>query len=515
MEKAGMGRTAKTITIGSDKESGRSPSPCDHLRWRTETANNHFQEVAMAIHFSTLRRGAWVILVFGLLISSAGWAGTIQGIATYRERLALPPDAIFEAELQDISRADAPAVILGRARLVPAGQPPFRFEIEYDGAAVEPRGRYAVRATITYQGRLLFTTDRIHPVLDGRNAPLELLLVSAGRAATHSTTDRDILGPLPATFEGELPGASGSILWHLDLFPEERYQLRLIYLGKPAPNSFDDIGRWRHDREKNRLVLMGGREAPIYLMPVDGGSALRKLDFEGKPISSSHNDRLARLPKTAFIEPHLFLTGMFSYMADAARIILCADGRNLPVAMEGDYKALEIAYGKAVEKPGQSVLVTLEGLITKRPSMEEGRPPETTLVVKRLIAVTPQEGCRTILADSPLRDVYWKVVRLADRPVVTREGQREAHLILASHDQRVSGSTGCNRLSGTFQIEADTLRFGPISTTKMACPNGADEERQFLKAMANVSGYRIRGNHLELLDAEGTTIVQLEAVALR
>jgi putative lipoprotein len=34
-------------------------------------------------------------------------AATLQGSAAYRERIALPPDAVFEAVLQDVSRADA------------------------------------------------------------------------------------------------------------------------------------------------------------------------------------------------------------------------------------------------------------------------------------------------------------------------------------------------------------------------------------------------------------------------
>ncbi len=107
------------------------------------------------------------------------WAGTLEGTAAYRERIALPPDAVFEAELQDVSRADAPATVLGRAKIDPAGQPPFRFQIAYDGAAVQPGRRYVVRATVRHQGRLLFTTDRAYPVLaGGADAPLRLLLVA-------------------------------------------------------------------------------------------------------------------------------------------------------------------------------------------------------------------------------------------------------------------------------------------------------------------------------------------------
>jgi len=320
------------------------------------------------------------------------WAGTLQGTAAYRERMMLPPDAVFEAQLQDIARADAPATVLGRARLDPAGQPPFRFEIAYDDAAIKPGGRYAVRATVMHRGQLLHTTDRIHPVLDGRNAPLELLLVSARRGPAQAGNSGG-LGKLPASFEGELPGAGNPIRWHVDLYPEGRFQLRTTHVGQPAPNQFDDIGRWTQERESGRIALRGGREAPVYLMPADGGAALRKLDLRGKPIDSAHDDRLQRQPQFTPIEPRLFMTGMFVYLADAAGIVLCADNRSVPVAMEGDYKALEEAYMKARTKPGERLLVSLEGLLTPRPSMEQNQPPRTTLVVERFVGVWPGKRC--------------------------------------------------------------------------------------------------------------------------
>jgi copper homeostasis protein (lipoprotein) len=56
-------------------------------------------------------------------------------------------------------------------------------------------------------------------------------------------------------------------------------------------------GSARHERESGRVVLRGGREAPVFLLPVDGGAALRKLDLHGKPIDSAHNDRLQRQPQ--------------------------------------------------------------------------------------------------------------------------------------------------------------------------------------------------------------------------
>ncbi|HSM73022.1 MAG TPA: YbaY family lipoprotein [Desulfobacterales bacterium] len=396
----------------------------------------------------TIARSLWwrvyvcALVSLGYLVGSTAWAGTLQGTATYRERIALPEEAVFEAVLQDISRADAPAVVLGRSKLDPAGQPPFRFEIPYDDAALHSGHRYSVRATLKHHGRLLFTTDRISPVLDGRNAPLHMLLVSVrGGRQTGSTVDG--IGASPASFQGELPGAGNPIVWHVDLLPEGRYRLRTTHLGQPEPNRFDDIGRWTRD-ESGRIVLRGGREAPVFLMPVEGGAALRKLDLLGTLVESGHNDLLLRLPEPEFIEPRLFLRGMFTYMADAAAITLCVDGQRLPVAMEGDYKTLETAYLEARRQPGQPLMASLEGLITQRPSMEEGHPPQTTLVVERFIAVWPRESCGNDLSDSTLRGTYWKLVRLGDEPVAKVTKQREAHPVFAVEEMRVAGSGGCN-----------------------------------------------------------------------
>ena len=52
-----------------------------------------------------------VLVAVACAVSTPVWAGTLEGTAAYRERIALPPDAVFEAVLQDISRADAPAVV--------------------------------------------------------------------------------------------------------------------------------------------------------------------------------------------------------------------------------------------------------------------------------------------------------------------------------------------------------------------------------------------------------------------
>jgi putative lipoprotein len=118
--------------------------------------------------------------------SSAGdERAVVRGQASYRERIALLPGAVFEATLEDVSRADAPAAVLGAVRLEDVNRVPIRFEISFDPRQVDERHAYAVRARIHAGGRLAFTTDRAYPVLTrGHGDEVELLLV---RARTNPT----------------------------------------------------------------------------------------------------------------------------------------------------------------------------------------------------------------------------------------------------------------------------------------------------------------------------------------
>ncbi len=46
--------------------------------------------------------------------------------ASFRERIVLAPGAVFVATLEDVSRADAKAEVLGEVRIDDAGNPPYR-----------------------------------------------------------------------------------------------------------------------------------------------------------------------------------------------------------------------------------------------------------------------------------------------------------------------------------------------------------------------------------------------------
>ena len=214
-----------------------------------------------------------------------------------------------------------------------------------------------------------------------------MIAITTATAAIGDALARE-LGPLPASWRGDLAFASGRTRWQVDLLADGSFQLRQTFLDRPAPNRFDDIGRWRIEPGSNRLVLRGGREAPLFFQPLGGGAALAKLDLQGEPIRSRQPDRLQRLATPQLIDPRL----------------------HLAVAMEADYRRLEQAYLKAqpAGRTGQPLLVNMEGLITNRPSAEPARPPQRTLVVERFVRVHQGQGCpqRNASPDSAPHSVY-------------------------------------------------------------------------------------------------------------
>ncbi|MCG3733976.1 YbaY family lipoprotein [Vibrio cincinnatiensis] len=91
---------------------------------------------------------------------------SISGTVAYRERIALPEQAVVSISLQDVSLADAPAKVIATQRIETQGkQVPFDFELAYDASKIIAQNRYSVSARIEVDGQLLFITDMYYGVI--------------------------------------------------------------------------------------------------------------------------------------------------------------------------------------------------------------------------------------------------------------------------------------------------------------------------------------------------------------
>lgn len=105
----------------------------------------------------------------------------VRGTVTFRERLALPPNARVVVRLSDVSRMDVAATTIAETTfVVGTRQVPIVFMLPYDRARIDPSHRYAVGATILTGGQLMFSTDSAYHVITmGSPTQVELRLVRA------------------------------------------------------------------------------------------------------------------------------------------------------------------------------------------------------------------------------------------------------------------------------------------------------------------------------------------------
>lgn len=128
-------------------------------------------------------------------------------------------------------------------------------------------------------------------------------------------------------------------------------------------------------------------------------------------------------------------------------------------------------------------------------------------------------GCGSgITLDEPIEGPVWQLERLGDVFIEPNDDPQRNARVQFDHNGRVSGSGGCNRLSGTFERSGSRLKLGQLGATRMACPSEAAQinETQFFAALQATASYRLQGaSQLALLDATGRTIATLGAASAR
>lgn len=95
---------------------------------------------------------SWLIGALGMACEPQP-ATAVTGTVTYPQRIALPPEAVVVVKLEDVSLADAPAVVIAERTIPTNGQQvPIPFKLVYDPGDIIPNHRYTVSARILHGG---------------------------------------------------------------------------------------------------------------------------------------------------------------------------------------------------------------------------------------------------------------------------------------------------------------------------------------------------------------------------
>jgi len=109
------------------------------------------------------------VLLFAWALGACGTPApeaTVSGTVTYQQPAEPAPGTVVIVQIQDISRADAPATVIGEQTITDPGPVPVPFEVAYDPAAITDSHSYIVHARVEDgSGNLLHTTMQNYAVI--------------------------------------------------------------------------------------------------------------------------------------------------------------------------------------------------------------------------------------------------------------------------------------------------------------------------------------------------------------
>lgn len=125
-----------------------------------------------------------------------------------------------------------------------------------------------------------------------------------------------------------------------------------------------------------------------------------------------------------------------------------------------------------------------------------------------LIGILTTSGCP--LQGPKLQGPLWKLESYTDSGGNVVSVLANTEITAQFQNGIVSGNSGCNTYSGSYQINNNAITISNVIQTYKECftPAGImDQESDYHAALMSVTSYEIKGSKLEMADATGTVVL--------
>lgn len=106
----------------------------------------------------------------------------------------------------------------------------------------------------------------------------------------------------------------------------------------------------------------------------------------------------------------------------------------------------------------------------------------------------------------------WTIAKVFGQSLKTTKDSKSPALSFDTKANKLSGTTGCNRIMGGIEQGKDgprSISFGQAATTRMACPD-MENENNIMTALAQVKSFgKLKNGHLAFFNNSGMLILEL------
>ena len=95
----------------------------------------------------------------------------------------------------------------------------------------------------------------------------------------------------------------------------------------------------------------------------------------------------------------------------------------------------------------------------------------------------------------------WQLVEVSGSPVSPLAGKKQPHIIFDPSKKQATGFAGGNNFFGSYELGESALKFGPVGSTRMACPDlETGLETEVFKTLDKTRAWKISDGILLLMD---------------
>ena len=113
-------------------------------------------------------------------------------------------------------------------------------------------------------------------------------------------------------------------------------------------------------------------------------------------------------------------------------------------------------------------------------------------------------SCATQNSAGEIEEVAWRLTQVGS---VAVRSDHALTLQLTRAGKQVGGNLGCNRFSGPYQLQGESIRFGALLSTEMACPQ-LPLETEYTRALEAARKWRVVDGQLDLYDQDGALLAR-------
>jgi putative lipoprotein len=484
-----------------------------------EEQKQRWSTVVIGVVVALLALCAFVVCIAAAVAALSGGKGTasVTGTVIYRERIVLEPDAVVKVQIQDVSRQDVAATVMGEQVIRNPGQVPIPYQVAYDPKAIQDNHTYSVRARIEDgSGKLLFTSTQNYPVIT-RGAPtkdVQILLERVGvepppPAQAYIKIDEPVYGAILDINRPVIVWGSGSGLPEGNVVVQALDRDGNVLVEQPTTLQGENVGSggqgtWSVELSIQTEPGMAGRIYAFSRSPKDNSLiAEDSVEVSLGPTAA----------KPTFLEIDIPREG--AELDTVNPIQVSGNGGGLP---EGNVVVRALDDSDRVLAEVATILqgqdVGTGGAGTWSVALTVDVPPGTT---GKLMAFSPSPLDGSYVASAAVNVIFGGAPALEGASWILADTLPGTEVKALFENGQVSGSAGCNSYSGTYVTTTvdgmNKIRIGPLASTMMMCEEAVmDQEIAYLAALQSATSYTIEGNLLTILHPDGTLLFEGEPV---